>query len=262
VLIAFGFPLLQLKRWIRTCSTRRIFLEVLGMYFLFSLINKYHRYSLELDLNTVILLIALGFPMVQFKRWITNCSFKRVFLEFLAFYLVFAFLLTKTQPSLAIQQEELLEEEYAPGICRMSDWEYPEEYFNEDRVKNDEIVQFGIINRSPESRGLGILNYEKLAKSLKKASLVSLDEARQTKEPEKQIIISRFRRSRNNLQQEDQDQDKEKNVFKPNDIPLKEKSETWRNAKKVLVGAGIIYGIVHGREIIWGVYGKVSEYFG
>ncbi len=45
-------------------------------------------------------------------------------------------------------QAEIVQEDQVPGTCRMSDWEYPEEYYNQDRVKN-EILQFGI-NQSPE----------------------------------------------------------------------------------------------------------------
>jgi hypothetical protein len=38
-------------------------------------------------------------------------------------------------------QAEIVQEDQVPGICRMSDWEYPEEYYNQDRV-----------NQSPEIR--------------------------------------------------------------------------------------------------------------
>ena len=146
----------------------------------------------------------------------------------------------------------------------MSDWEYPEEYFNEDRVKNDEILQFGIINRSPEIRGLWLSKSEKFEKWLKNPVLVSLNETKQTgKDVEKkEIKLSRFRRSRSNnpLPEEDQEAAEKNNIVKENSTSPEEKSFTmWSNAKKILIGAGIVYGIVQCREIPAKIYAKIFK---
>jgi hypothetical protein len=252
ILIFPVFSMIRFKTWTRNCSMKRVFLEMIIFAFVLSstTITNSPKVKVEfLSLDDIILLISMALPLIHLVRRAGRTPTIRIFFEILAFFLVFSLVLSShDQHSPEIQEQPL-------DICRSSEWEYPDRYPNLKLPINEEFPVFGI-NVTPEIKKLADL--QKLNMWLKKSGLVSLDEAKNAKqsghtEIQKEVKASRFRRRSTPVPSESEE------ILGHNDSKTTpEETSTWSNTKKILIGAGILYGVVKCRHIPAKILSKIS----